>query len=187
MAPCHSLHVYTVNQTISSSLYQSRTQSSGGMIYRQAEVMSSDKGPRSTKLHHLPRRNGSRVGNSTDRSDSKLIQVSRHQGSQLLLGNGLGIWPWYLCTHNLLPREFEAASELSGTFRHVSIYAIGIYFLLAFTAEGLWANTPGILNLWICFMASLLVEPSAAPKISENLAKWAVVCQEMNQASKNNR
>lgn len=28
---------------------------------------------------------------STDRSDSKLIQVSRHQGSQLLLANGLGI------------------------------------------------------------------------------------------------
>ena len=37
------------------------------------------------------------------------------------------------------------------------------------------------------FYGQSAVEPSAAPKISENFAIWAVVCQEMNQASKNNR
>lgn len=78
-------------------------------------------------------------------------------------------------------------SESSGTFHYVSVSAIDISLLLTFTAGGLWTDTARILDPCIYFMAGLFGKPSAAPKISEPLAIWAVVSQEISDVSKNNR
>lgn len=85
----HSLHRETKNYLFAFSIANLSLRRYG---FREHDVIASDKRYCSTKLHRLPRRSGSRVGNSIAPSDFELIQVSGDQDLQLLFGSELGIY-----------------------------------------------------------------------------------------------